>query len=72
MGKGIEGARTISPEAAAALEDMRDQLLIVFLQRLGGKASVPVAEVDDTGGQVMMLRLEGRTFHFEVRRKGQG
>jgi hypothetical protein len=40
MGKGIELAKSLDPEIAEAMEDLRDQLLIVFLKRLGGVADV--------------------------------
>lgn len=71
MGKGIDLARPDAPEHAALLDDLKDQLLIVFLRRLGGSADVPVAEVDDTGGHLFMLSVdvERGTFHFELRRK---
>lgn len=71
MGKGIDMARPHAPEHAALLDDLKDQLLIVFLKRLGGKVTIPVAEVDDTGGDLFALRVdpEKREFHFELRRK---
>ena len=36
MGKGIDMAREGSPVHAAVLDDFKDQMLIVFLKRLGG------------------------------------
>lgn len=70
MGKGIDMARAIAPEHAAAIDDLKDQLLIVFLKRLGGKVSIPVAEVDDTGQDLLAFRVdENRVFHFEARKK---
>ena len=70
MGKGIDLARQDSPEHAEMLDDFKDQLLIVFLKRLGGKVSIPVAEVDDTGGDMLAFRIdENRVFHFETRKK---
>jgi hypothetical protein len=71
MGKGIDMARLDSPEHAALLDDLKDQLLIVFLKRLGGKITIPVAEVDDTGGDLFAFRLDfdKREFHFELQRK---
>jgi hypothetical protein len=71
MGKGIEMARELAPEHAAALDDMKEQLLIVFLKRLGGSINIPVAEVDDTGGDLFALSVdpEKRVFHFEIRKK---
>jgi hypothetical protein len=69
MGKGIDLAREISPMHAAVLDDFKDQLLIVFLKRLGGKVSIPVAEVDDTGMDMAAFSIEDGVFHFEIRRK---
>lgn len=69
MGRGIDAARTSAPEHAAVLDDFKDQLLIVFLKRLGGKASIPVAEVDDTGGDLFAFRIVDGVFHFEMRKK---
>jgi uncharacterized protein YijF (DUF1287 family) len=69
MGKGIKYAREVAPEHADLMEDLRDQLLIVFLKRLGGKASIPVAEVDDTGGDCLAFRIENGVFHFSIVRK---
>jgi hypothetical protein len=71
MGKGMEAARADAPEHVAMLEDLRDQLLIVFLKRLGGSLDIPVAEVDDTGGDLLAFSFdfERRTFHFELRKK---
>ena len=70
MGKGIDLARTEAPEHAAVMDDFKDQLLIVFLKRLGGKVSIPVAEVDDTGGDLLAFRIdENRVFHFETKKK---
>jgi hypothetical protein len=72
MGKGIESIRDLAPEHAAVLDDFKDQLLIVFLkriQKLGGDLSFPVAEVDDTGRDMLAFRIEDRTFHFEIEKK---
>jgi len=70
MGKGIDMARADAPEHAAMLDDLKDQLLIVFLKRLGGKASIAVAEVDDTGQDTLAFRIdENFVFHFETGKK---
>ena len=70
MGKGIDTARPDAPEHAAVLDDFKDQLLIVFLKRLGGKVSIPVAEIDDTGQDLFAFRIdENKIFHFETKRK---
>lgn len=69
MGKGIEAARLDAPEHAAVMDDFKDQLLIVFLKRLGGKVSIPVAEIDDTGGDMLSFQIIDRTFHFTASKK---
>ena len=70
MGKGIDLAREDSPEHAAVIDTFKEQLLIVFLKRLGGKVSIPLAEVDDTGQDTLALRIDDdKTFHFETRKK---
>lgn len=69
MGKGIDAARDEAPEHAAVLDDFKDQLLIVFLRRLGGKVAIPVSEVDDTGGYVGAFSINDGVFNFELRKK---
>lgn len=69
--RGTDLARAAGNEAhAAAIEAMAQQLLIVFLKRLGGSVSIPVAEVDDTGNDLFAFSVTpDRVFHFEVRKK---
>ena len=69
MGKGIDAARMDSPIHAAVLDDFKDQLLIVFLKRLGGTLDIPLAEVDDTGGDMLAFSVNNGIFHFETRKK---
>jgi len=69
MGRGIDMAREGAPEHAAVLDELKDQLLIVLLKRLGGTVAIPVAEVDDTGGNVVLMSINDGVFHFEVRKK---
>lgn len=69
MGKGIDAARADAPLHAAVLDDFKDQLLIVLIKRLGGKVSIPVAEVDDTGGDLVAFSVVDRVFNFELRKK---
>ena len=71
MGKGIDAVRDLAPEHAALIDDMKDQLLIAFLKRLGGGVVMPIAELDDTGGDLFAFRIdyEKRNFHFELRKK---
>ncbi len=71
MGKGIELARIVDPDAAKAIEDMKDQLILVLVARLGGAVDVPCAEIDGTGSSVLMMEIDpaSRCFHFELRKK---
>lgn len=67
---GSELARPHAPEHVAVLDVLKDQLLIVLIKRLGGSVDLPVAEVDDTGQDLMLMSVTaGGVFHFEVRRK---
>jgi hypothetical protein len=68
MGKGIDLAREDAPLHAAVLDDFKDQLLIVFLKRLGGKVSIPVLEVDSTAGDMLAFSVKDGVFNFETQR----
>lgn len=68
-GDGIRMAAMTGPEHANVIENLKEQLLIVFLKRLGGKVSIPVAEVDDTGQDLFAFSARDGVFHFEIRRK---
>lgn len=71
MGQGIDLARDGAPLHTALLDDFKEQLLLVLIQRLGGSVSLPVKEVDETGGLVLAMSVDAdaRVFHFEVRKK---
>jgi len=69
MGKGIDLAREDSPEYTDMLDDLKDQLLIVFLKRMGGRASFAVQEVDDTQQDLMTMAVANGIFHFEIKKK---
>ncbi len=69
MGKGIDAARSLGPEFAQAIDDMKDQLLIVLFNRLGGNVSIPVSEVDATGGFIVKMNIVDRNFNFIVEKK---
>lgn len=74
MGKGMELMRLDAPEHVAMLDDMKDQLLIVLIKRLAdkdGKLPIPVAEIDDTGRDLLSFRVdfEARIFHFHLEKK---
>ncbi len=70
MGKATRLARELGATVHAdVLDDFKEQLLIVFLKRLGGKVSIPVAEVDDTAQDNLAFRIVDGVFHFETRKK---
>lgn len=72
MGKGIDLAREAGAGIHAdVLDDFKDQLLIVLLNRLAkdGKVSIPVQEVDDTGQFLVAFSVRDRVFHFKVQKK---
>jgi len=76
MGEGIERARLENPEGAQLLENMKDQLLIALIKRLGSKITVPVSEVDDTHMDVLYMGVQENAamkgqpqFMFEIKRK---
>lgn len=69
MGKGIEAARADSPLHAQIMDDFKDQLILALIRRAGGKVSIPVSEVDSTGGLLLFLALDGGTFNLELRAK---
>jgi hypothetical protein len=41
----------------------------VFLKRLGGSIEIPVAEVDDTGDDLLAVGVRDGMFSFEIRKK---
>lgn len=83
MGKGIDLCREDAPEHTALLDDFKDQLLIALIKRVAEadtvdvlpdgkwlrKVTIPVAEVDSTGGFVLAFSVKGQAFHFELRQK---
>jgi hypothetical protein len=75
MGKGIDLARAAGAGIHAdVLDDLKDQLIVVFLKRLkalGHSLDFPVAEIDDTGKDLVSFRVDPvtRDFHFELGRK---
>lgn len=60
-----------SPAHAAAVQAMLPQLLIALVKREGGSLSIPVEEVDATGGELLSFQVlpDGKTFHFKVSKK---
>jgi len=69
MGQGIELARAGAPHHAEVLDNFKDQLLIVLMKRLGNKVSIPVAEVDDTGSDLLAFSVNDGVFEFTLSKK---
>lgn len=70
MGRGIDLAREGNPIHAAMLDDFKDQLLIMFLKRLGGVVDIPLNEVNDTGQDLLSFSVdEDKVFHFILTKK---
>lgn len=75
MGMGTRLAKEIGGEAAQAIDDMKDQLLIALLKRIariektGNQVVVPVFDVDDTGQDIVTMKVEGREFVFGLEKK---
>lgn len=73
MGKGIDAVRADAPEHAAVMDEFKDQFIIVALKRLrklGDNLVFPIAEVDDTGQDMLAFRIdEQKNFHFVLEKK---
>jgi len=79
MGKGIDLARDAGAGLHAdVMENFRDQLLIVCMKRLrekyGDDLVFPIAEVDDTGQDLLSFRIapvdqHAKAFFFELGKK---
>lgn len=69
MVKGSDLARADAPLHVEVLDHFKEQLLIVFLKRLGGTVSIPVAEVDDTGGDLLSFNIVAGVFTFQIEKK---
>lgn len=72
MGTGTNAARAAGATIHAdVIDNLKDQLLLVLIERLGGDITIPVAEVDNTGGKLLNMSLDQdkREFHFTLGRK---
>lgn len=74
MGKGTDLAREGAPEHAQAIDDFKDQLLLCLVARLSkyskdGVVTIPVSEVDNTGGSIMSMSVDHNGFNFVVSAK---
>ncbi len=59
------------PELQRRIEAKKDQLLIAFLNRLGGSLEIPVEEVDGADAFTLLMGADedARTLTFRVERK---
>jgi len=75
MGQGIELAKKIDPENVElinAIDEMKDQLILVLVERLGGEVVIPVSEIDIAPlGKILMMEFDQDKleFTFEVKKK---
>jgi hypothetical protein len=73
FGQETLAAQYPEPYAVAAdlLEAMKGQLLITLINRLGGRVTIPINEVDATGGFMLHMEVDqtARTFTFTVEKK---
>ncbi len=70
MGTGTNAARAAGAGIHAdVIDNFKDQLLLVLIERLGGDISIPVSEVDNTGGKVLSMSVADGQFHFTLGRK---
>lgn len=67
----MSSIKNLSYEHQQAIEAMKSQLLIVLINRLGGKVDLPAAEIDGTNKFNLAFSLDPttRTFHFVVQDK---
>jgi len=74
-GKGIDLARAAGAGIHAdVLENFKDQFIVVMLKRLkqhGDSLIFPLAEVDDTGSDLVSFNVDqySKDFHFSLSRK---
>jgi hypothetical protein len=69
MGLGIDLAREDAPLHAQIIDDFKDQLLIAMVKRLGGNATIPIKEIDETGKYMLTFCVQGDAFNFELKQK---
>ncbi|MEW7987696.1 MAG: hypothetical protein AB2765_17635 [Candidatus Thiodiazotropha endolucinida] len=65
----MKGIQT-NTDLGKALDAMKDQLLIVLFNRLGGEVDIPISEVDGTGEYIVNMEVtKKQSFKFTVKRK---
>lgn len=70
--KGTDLARLAgSKQAADAIDAMKEQVLILLVERAGGSITLSADEIDGTDDLLLLLSCDApaRTFTFEVKRK---
>lgn len=58
-----------SPDHRAFMDQVKGQLLIVLVNRLGGAVDLPIPEVDGTGDFNLALSVIDGIIHLETQRK---
>ena len=58
-----------SPDTRRFLDQVKGQLLIVLLKRLGGDVTLPITEVDDTGRDMLALQVVDGAIRLVIQRK---
>ncbi len=72
MGQGIDLAREMGNTVHAdAIDDLKEQLLLVLIRRLGGDVRIPCDEIDSTGQLVLEMSLNADTREFRFVIKGK-
>lgn len=64
-----QSVREDGPLHADVLDMFKDQLMIAFMVRLGGKVSIPVKEVDETGRYTLSFNVADGVFNFVLAKK---
>ena len=57
------------PDTRRFLDQVKGQLLIVLLKRLGGDVTLPITEVDDTGRDMLALQVVDGAIRLVIQRK---
>jgi hypothetical protein len=70
----LPSGEALPPDVERAVDEMRDQMLIVLIRRLlkshTGSLTVPTAEIDATGDAMLSMEANGiRSFTFTLSKK---
>lgn len=66
-----KSGEVLPAELQQAISLMKEQLLIIFVNRLGGQVELPVSEIDDAGKFFMLMEWDQarKSFTFIVKKK---